>query len=427
MKRKICLFCIMITAFLSGCANMESKKDTYIEGWDHQYGYVDYGNYFPRQAKGEKGYYLLNGSYIYYLDDEQKTVLPLCNKADCLHTMESEEEKYKQCNAYVENDGMVGIAYCNHYLYYIVWEYQESSGKRSYVLNRLKEDGSAKETMKIWDADTTIYQWIVHRGNLYYIQSAYTINEEKESIQTFQVKSLPLSGKLKQEQLIYEPETNLYPFNVTWPQAYGNHLYFHVLAYTVESKKVTEENFTDYLYLKTLEYNLQDKTIHDIYVGEGEYVQGVTFWQNKIVFTSWNFDKTYGDTGASYIADLDGSHLEPYIENVRQGECLYSDGTYLYVSNKMFLADSGEDEEAIYKVYDKDKVLIDTMRLPAQGNGELIFGDDKYMIVPIKDSEEHYSIKYMDKSTIGSYQGKAFHLENMAELDRAKCDIQKDE
>lgn len=423
---KILTAAIGIMCIFTGCSKTDKLSDSYTEGMDYQYMYCDYYNFFPRQAEGEQGYYMLQGHYIYYVDKEENTVIPLCNKADCLHDKEENEDKYKQCNAYVENNGEVGIAYCDHYLYYICQESQENITEQEYVLYRMKEDGSAKEVLKKWDDGTRIDQWIVHRNALYYVEVSYKTGE-KSTEQIFQIKSLPLKGIVKKEQIIYEPEEELNTKYVGWLQAYGNHIYFQVLGYMADDDKVDNDNYADYLYMKTLEYDVTDGTMHDIVVGEGQYVQGVTFWQGKILVTPWSPEKKDGEIGGSYISNLDGSDMEIYIEDIRQGEKLYSDGNYLYVSNNL-LVYGGEDEKQIYKVFDKDKNLVDTLGMPIKGSGEPPIGNKDLMLLIIdSDNREFWTMSYFDKSTIGKYQGQPFEVQSITQVERAVLDINEEE
>ena len=87
MKQKIAaVFCaaILLTVLCAACKSKE-LPDTYVEGSDYQYMQMEGGMYFTlTKAQGGKGMYFLHVDYIYILDEEANTILPLCNKADCL-------------------------------------------------------------------------------------------------------------------------------------------------------------------------------------------------------------------------------------------------------------------------------------------------------------------------------------------------------
>ena len=68
--------------------------------------------------------YLYHNGFIYYLQEGGDMILPLCNKADCLHDQETNLERIKECNASVDSyaEGLVwqdnvGIAKCGDFIY----------------------------------------------------------------------------------------------------------------------------------------------------------------------------------------------------------------------------------------------------------------------------------------------------------------------
>lgn len=392
---------VLLLAILSGCSSNSEQADTYVAGTDYQYMYGDGGSMSAHQAKGEDGYYLLAEKFVYYINDSMDTVVPLCSKIDCLHNEETDGEKQQQCNAYVENDGMVQISYCDGYLYYICCINEQ------YQLHRMKEDGSSKEKIKEWD-DCLIKQWIVHRNTIYYVNVDYTIGDNGMMEEHYSLKSLSLKGRLK-EKYIYTPDEEIEVMDLANPVAYGNHLYFEVLGYTVDSNKITDDNYQDYLYAKTFEYNLEDETLHEIIVDEKTHVQGVTFWQDKIILNPFDFNKDYGENAKSYIANLDGSNMKEFAINTVQGEKFLSDGTYLYVNNQALVA-LDKTSEFVYKVYDNNSKLIDTMSVPFEGTGGLEIGDEKgaFIVVVDEGNKSTWELRYLDKSKFGTYQGQPF-------------------
>lgn len=417
----LCFFILGIT----GCAPEEKLPDTYIAGSDHQYMYYDRQNYFSRQAEGEKGYYLLQGNYIYYIDKDSKNVIPLCSKADCLHNSESDEDKYSDCNAYVANNGMVQISYCNGYLYYINEDYINEE----FVLYRLKEDGSSREVLKRWK-DCAIKQWIVHRDRLYYIEVDYSTGENGKTLEHYYIKSLSLKGNFQKidSETIYTPDENLYVLDVSWPQAYGNHFYFQVLGYTtLDADSVTDENYQDYLYMKTFEYDLLDGSLHDIWAEEELYVQGVTFWQNRIIVFPGDQEMERGEQAVSYIADLDGSNRKVFSEEVLRGQLYLSDEEHLYLSNSILVL-LGIENQQQYIVYNSDNEKIDTIGMPFQGAGDPEIGGTGGMFLAFGDENDtsKWYIEYFDKSTLGSYQGSALQTTRIADMTYNAFELSQD-
>lgn len=113
---------VLLAAMLSGCGAGEAA-DTYVEGSDYQYMQWVNGMFFPKVQQTEDGCYFLYEGYLYYLDEQTDTILPLCSKADCLHeqeqrlpdirTVAEEKEWLDRCNACVSassNTSSIGIA-----------------------------------------------------------------------------------------------------------------------------------------------------------------------------------------------------------------------------------------------------------------------------------------------------------------------------
>lgn len=402
----------LLALSLCGCA--EKQEDTYMEGTDYQYMYKDLENIFPRQAKGEEGYYLLNGKFIYYINKEENAVMPLCNKPNCLHNQETEESRYQSCNGYVENNGMIGIAYCDGYLYYVSCKFDE---KNMYELYRVKEDGSVKELVHQWN-DSTIKQWIVHRNKFYFVEVTYETQEDGEIGELYAVKELDLKKALNgKETVIYEPEENLVIEDIAWPSAYGNHLYFDVFAYTASDDVVTNDNYQDYLYMKTFEYNLTDKKFHEIESPEEGFVQNVTFYKDKLLVHPWNPEKEMEEQQTCYITDLDGSNSEVFMENALAGENFIWDGTYLYVGNRNMISEDNPVKQ-IYKVYNEQLEKIDEIAMAFENVGDPSIGDGLGMFLVFTDENaEQWTLEYFDKSTLGQYQGKAFSTNVIAEME----------
>lgn len=406
----------VLAVFLMGslCGCGKEQKDTYMEGTDYQYMYEDLERLFPNQAKGAKGYYMLNGKFIYYIDKEDNIVTPLCNKPNCLHNKETQEERYQSCNGYVDNNGTTGIGYCNGYIYYVICNWETDN---QYQLYRVKEDGSVKEKIYQWD-NSTIKQWIVHRNKFYYVEVTYTTQENGEVAEHYSVKELnlknPVHGK---EKVIYQPEENLVIQDIAWPAAYGNHFYFDVFAYRESKEDITDENYLEYLYMKTFEYDLSKKQIHEIEAPDNGFVQKVTFYQDKLLILPWNPEKQTGEQQSCYITELDGSNSKVFMEDTLEGENLFWDGAYLYVGNSGMISEENNIQQN-YKVYNENLEQIDEIATPYAGTGDPAIGDRFGMFLVFSgENEDEWTIEYFDKATLGQYQGKAFSTNVIAQME----------
>lgn len=414
---------------LTGCGKKE-LGDTYIEGSDYQYMYMGDDNLYMHQARGRNGYFFLQGHYIYYLDDATQKLVPLCNKADCLHDQETEADRYSECNAYVDMSGIVwvGIAYCNGYLYYI-----EAGAEDGFyqTLYRMKEDGSEREKLYQWDG-MSVEQWCVHRDVLYYVEHTYTTEADaqgiSQSVEHYAVKSLSLKGN-KKPSTIYEPEAGLTIYTLGTLQAYGNHVYFMNNAVTtLDTDQITDDNYMDYMYFKYMTYDITTGTVSELTIPDmekGEIVQNITFWQNKLILQPVDSNQELDYVNTVYLADLDGSNAEVFMENIPQGTQFISDGQYLYLSNSS-LVSSGYGETQQYQVYDANLKLVDTLGMPSESffHPEMSFlnfldpeigpADGMYMFLK-KEDGSGAELSYFDKSTIGTYHGETIQYTKIAD------------
>lgn len=403
----------LIGAFLiygvlcAACSKKEQfLEDTYIEGKDFQYMYEDRENFFIMQAKGEHGYYFLIRNYLYYIDNETKKTIPLCNRTDCIHDKEQNQDKKKECHAYYENHrgATQQIQYYDGNLYTILTG--ETIGTN--YLYKIAPDGSSRTLIKTWE-NTTIMQWCLHRGYVYFITQAYSISSEGEGevIGSSALLRQSVEDSSKKSEIVYELPQNLYNANLHWPKAYGNHIYFSLLAYTQESDKITDENWFENSFCRVVQYDIRTKEVTYINIDEASYVSKISFYKDKLLFAGEypkekNVEKESGKQW--YIADLDGSNQEKFIEADSKYSAYNWDGKYLYEDNYWRVFDK-ENEEQRYKIYDENMHLVDTARLPIDGKAELVLGDSNYQWILFGD-EERMEITYVDKSKIGTFQGE---------------------
>lgn len=414
---------IVLSCFLlAGCE--KKQPDTYIEGSDYQY--MQREAFFSFCQQGDGVQYFAYNHYLYYLDESGNTLLPLCSKADCLHDRETDTERIQDCNAYIETEAVdTGIAYCNGYVYYV----NKGGGFSSPALYRVSADGAKKEQLYQWEEDVSILQWIVHRDVLYYGEHSYFTSEEGTE-ERYVMKALSLTGKgIKKPNTIYTADENLDVFSLANPEAYGNFLYFQIIAQKKTEDEVTDDNYIDYMYKKTFIYNMENAQLSELTLPDMEKVdtiQGVVFWQDRILFHPNENDKEYMEPTTWYIADLDGSDAEVFMENIGRGLKFFSDGKYLYLSNAV-MVELGFDKNEIYKVYDKELTLVDTFTLPfehsfsdpAIGNQECMYiiyehDEDENEEENNEENEEEeiaeWGVARWDKSKLGSYDGSAFEM-----------------
>ena len=377
----------------------------------------------PVFQRGEKGYYVLWNNFVYFLDGESQSLMPLCSKADCLHDQETDSERLVGCHAYVgENLGGsdVGINYCNGWIYTIVEDFDNAT------LIRIAEDGTKKETVYQWSGTHSVEQWAVHRNVLYYVEHSYYM-ENNAVREKYALMQLSLEDGLRQPKELYEPPQEYVIYSMSWPQVYGNYIYIQVDGSTTSEEEITDDNYLQYLYFRTIACNLETGETSELTapdMGDHDYIQGVTFWQDHILIKPATAGQVWEKTGTVYSANLDGSDPQVFIEDIPQGDQLLSDGKYLYLTNHNRVTRWGEGE-AFYQVLDKDLNEVDTFTMPYGWDCYIAVGDpderfDLYYETDGADEESEefddmedeeitgWGVFRWDKTTIGSYHGEPF-------------------
>lgn len=437
MRKKIKNILLLgVLLFILTACGKEPLGNNYVEGSDYQYMLNSNDHFFQIRARGEQGYFFLRGHYIYYFDDATQQLTPLCNKVDCLHSMETDENEYAKCNAYIQGytgTSDCGISYCNGYLYFT--DIQFTSEGDFIRLYRIKEDGSQREMVCEWDFwKDSVEQWCIHRDTFYFVNQQYVVEKDEngkwESIEKYYVKKIPLTGESTcKEEIIYEADDNMNVFSLAYLEAYGNYLYFEELGTKVKDiTTITDENYLESMYHYRMAYNIETKELIEIKIPqENKYcqIQNIAFWKDKLVLVASNPEKELGENRNIYIANLDGSNSEILFEDVKMGESCFSDGTYLYLSNARLVSHGIEDTQ-YYKVYDKELNLVDTFQLPFEGgsNVEIGYADKMYFFLP-KEDGTGADMHCFDKSTVGTYNGEPFATTIVAEYLYSKPDIEE--
>lgn len=421
------LFILLAMMCLTACGK-EDLGDTYVEGKDHQYMWEAYDSWSQTKARGENGYFFLQGKYVYYLPDGADSLVPLCNKVDCMHTAEVDADKYAMCDAYFTGeDGWDGIAYYDGYLYLMCRELEVEPCQRLY---RIKEDGSGKELVYEWKG-WTIEEWCLHRGEFFYVEHIYYEDQEtQESVEQLSVKKIPVEKILMiTPELVYEAPEGITLAMLTKLDAYGNYLYFSATGSTGTAEDLMDENaWLEFFYSELVAVNLSTGEQSIVVVpgaDSGVSIQYVTFWQDKLVYLGYNHIDEMGIYGEMdiYMAELDGTNPHVILEDVAQGTRILTDDKYMYLTNTAFVI-HGDEEKQMYQVYDKELRLIDTMGIPYRIPDDGAIGDADGLYFFKQKAEDDIALVYFDKSTIGTYQGNDFIYEDVAEWKYANADLE---
>lgn len=419
------LFWIIITS-LTACGK-EDLGNTYVEGKDHQYMWKAFDSWGQSKAKGESGHFFRQGKYVYCLPDGVDALVPLCSKVDCMHTDETDDEKYVMCDAYFTGEGgWDGISYYDGYLYTFCSEFENEPCQRLY---RIKEDGAGKELVYEWDG-WTIEEWCIHRGEFFYVNHVYYENEtEKGAVEELCVKKIPIEGfGTTVPELVYEGPEDIEIAMIMNLNAYGNYLYFSVTGSTGTAEDLLgADTWLEYFYSSQTAVNISTGEQSEIVVPNADSavsVQAVAFWQDKLVYKGYNHVDKLGLHGKIqvYMSELDGTNPNVIIEDVAQGTRILADDSYLYLTNTAFVIREGKEKQ-IYQVYDKELQLVDSIGIPYTMPEDREIGDTNGLYFFKKMNEDKIALVYFDKSTIGTYQGKDFVYTEVAEWNYANADL----
>ena len=425
MKNVMICILTLVMMFLAGCG-AEVLPDTYIEGSDYQYTQWSSGMFWPDLQQGDGVIYLFNNGFIYYIEDGTDVIMPLCNKADCLHDKETDSKMLGECNAFMGTYqdarsmfwGGVGIASCNGYIYCLDHAFSPNSPQ---TLHRCALDGTKKEVLYTWNSEESmILEWIIHRDVLYYVELRYYL-EDDEMRKEISLMSLPLSGIHRRPETIYTADKDLKVLSLGSLQAYGNHIYFEIIASrSGEEHTASESNHYDRLFEGTYIFDLQNNSLSELTIPGLQptaVILGVQFWQDRIVIDPYDIARGESARMPVYIAELDGSSPEVLFEDIPQADYFMSDGEYLYLFDDwMPDIDDWLSNPGLYTVYDEDMNIVDTFtapHMPDGRGGRLPVGGEDWMYFKFQEDGENdaWGVMRWDKSGIGTYNGDAYEVE----------------
>ena len=313
--KKLLLVCLCIILLFSGCS--EAKRyptdDTFHFETDAQ---VSSFSQSKRRviAESPDGYYFaftLNGSrFLFFADKETLQVVPVCNKPNCLHYDEPDEEKRYLCNAYLTSMiGKPSFFWNNGKLYTL--EYGTVSNEL--VVTDIALDGSSKKTLfSFMNEETDPNNVAFHRGYFYAMVNTY--DENMNSVMRIWAYSLDHPEKKRVCLFELKAEKGV----LMDLQAYGNHLYFSSLVDGVKKFHTID--------LRTGEC----KIICDIaQVNDSAY--HMTFFQDRLLFEISHEEpgkELYELKATLYTADLDGGNIQKWKDTDFCG--FTSDGQYVY-------------------------------------------------------------------------------------------------
>ena len=201
--KQIAISLCMLILVLTACSSKETAEQTEERNpeTDFQTEYCALVQNAHPMVEVEDGYYMLVGSFLYYVDKETMEYTPVCNKPNCLHQKEMDSMKVGKCNAFVQNDTYICLNYYKGYLYVasieVVWN--DEHAEQKCVMNRIPLDGGERKV--VHQFENPVEMAIVHRGYIYY-SSAYAMIGS----QAAGVYRIPIEGG--EEETLYTSDSN---------------------------------------------------------------------------------------------------------------------------------------------------------------------------------------------------------------------------
>lgn len=376
-----------IFLLLTGCESQPqySNENTYVAGQDFQYQfYKAIGtNMGPSSiAESEDGYYFITDSgFLYYASKDTMEAVVLCNRPDCLHNQETDEEKRQECNAYFSGSGTLFFTDGSLYIPYDKSGYNPSDASTaSGQLAKVSADGTSRETIFDLYSEKCLR---FHRGNLYYLDSP---NEEEGGEGNMALFRRALKKDSKPEQL--------------------------ARFQTAEAPEITLYGNNAYVWLNTsiLRVDLTNGKENTIVESSGDgWCMLIGFHQDKLVYK-------LADNGEShyYLSQLDGSDAAVLSEMDRRN-FLQADDQYFYDIDVDFWSPNAKpEEERSVRVLQEDGTLVS--EFPIGEDGSLLsMAPDDYIFKVKMDEEDAWQVDCAKKSGIetGQIEWKTVLYEKM--------------
>ncbi len=149
------ILCLSCTTYANEVKEEKEIVDTEYQ-FTHEY-----------MAKGENGYYLCIGSFLFYWEEGMDEATPLCSKIDCMHQYEEDREKARECEAYVGYTSMNLLDYYDRKLYTLGVDWEHGRSIIQYVMDA---DGTNREKNDEYKYYDYVSGWSprYHKGYLYY-------------------------------------------------------------------------------------------------------------------------------------------------------------------------------------------------------------------------------------------------------------------
>lgn len=326
------------------------------------------------------------GGYLTYIDKNTMEPVLLCNRPDCKHDKETDEEKREECNAYFHSSM---VPYYSEDMLYFYQPKKRSSEDRengspgfAFELVKMKPDGTERQVLS--EQTGTSSFGFMHRGYYYYHSDLYTADGKSQQSGVYRVAL----QKNAEPELLYQAEK---PREIRGMTAYGNGLYISEQGF---------ENIDNYQ-SRYVRLDLLTKESEVVFEGEDGKTQWLMkgFCDGKLLCSAFDLTSTKNGTKL-YLAEPNGSKMEE-IEGAGDYADFCTDGKYIY-RTPITWSSQYEAEDPNIAILDLSGNKI--MSLSPEETEEttrIIAGNEKYLFRYIYVDDEE-KLLYAEKSGIPS-------------------------
>lgn len=416
----ILLICILsgVACAFSSCGEQPLEidySDKYIENQDYQYMYADGFGHSSFQ-KSDNGYYAAVNNFIFYIDGKTMNATPLCNKSNCLHDRETDEEKLKECNAYLPDYAEYtrnSIQLYNSKIYFLQLDSADSAEDVDKYLFYEMDTESGSRKLLLTYTDGKVKFWAVHRGYIYFKADNYISSDDSGELKAQNGTGFNKLFKLKlgesNPKMIYDFENTdgIYKMQLSNSfTVYGNHIYIGYSGYKNEEayNKVISADEKDF---ESVASEVLCGYLHiDITNDETSIILDGSEENSKVFNCFYNGNLCYSQNNSVYVSELNGSNSELLADNING--IFLSDGKRNYTS--IFdIDDTGQDVQSVMMLDDKFKnKSVCTMpdNFFVQGIVQMMCPYDDNYIWGFAENNGSTDIVYIDKSQLDSNQSQ---------------------
>ena len=316
-------FVLAVTAM--GCAKTKEYSGEYDYETDAQYSYdTDIDSWKKYQSDGS-GQYILMNNYIYYYNNETKQLNPLCDKANCLHDMETDSTKREECNAYIDktswneetsvDPGYKFIQYYEGSIYYTI-------GPSVYCVSG---DGAKKKKVFTTEGrNGAIISWLIHRGKLYYEVPEYSYEGDSVCARGV-LRQIDIRDSMKEKdaKVIFQTDKELNMHDFGKISAYKNYLFFSTNCFSRDFQMTDNESWIRAAVYQFYMYDTDTEQVSAMelpdYQSDTEGISSVTFLKDKMLIKKYDDMQDCEYKSAIYSMDYDTKEITVWMEGIPQG------------------------------------------------------------------------------------------------------------